>query len=130
MHQRILREHAVLGQHTIELTARRPCEFLFAGFAAEPVRKEAVEHPIAEFETGNSRAHGLHSACRIREGNERELLPRAVAALDREQIAIVERRRPDADQHLTGSRLRDRALDQFEAIDAARDIPRFIDLHR
>src|SRR5438067_7981411 len=120
MQQRLLREDAVLGQYAVEQAARGARELLFARGAADPVLKEAVEHPISGLEAGNAWADRLHGARRVRERNEREFLPRAVASLDGEQVAVVQRHRPDPDEHLAGARLRDRTLHQIEAVDAVR----------
>ena|SRR5437016_2807156 len=110
MKQRALRKGAILAQHAIRSPARCAGEFLLARLAAEPIREEAVDDAIAGLEARDARADRLDGPGRVRDGNQGDLLARSVAALERDEVAIIERHGADADEDLAGARLRHRPL--------------------
>src|SRR4029077_19538418 len=64
----------------------------------------------------------------VRNGNRRNLLTRAVAALDGEQVAIVQRSGLHPDQHLARSGLGDGPVDEPETFCSVRSL-QFVALH-
>src|SRR5262249_3336997 len=64
----------------------------------------------------------LHDARTVGNRYQRKLLTRAVPALDREKVAIIECCGLDAHQHLAGSGPRDGSVDQLESLDAVRPL--------
>src|SRR5215469_11652203 len=118
MHERVLREHAIFTEHPVDLAARCAGELLFAWFACEPIEEKAISGAVACLETRHSWTDSFHDPCRIRKRDQRQFLPRTVAAPDGEQVAIVKCGCGDAKQHFVGTRTWRRALQKLETVDA------------
>src|SRR5690606_32322566 len=82
-----------------------------------PQREENADDAVAGSEAGHAGPDLLDRAGTVGGGDDRQFLPGIVAPLDDEQVAIVERRRRKADQHLAGPRSRQWPVDQPQAIE-------------
>src|SRR5262249_8119935 len=88
-----------------------------ARFAADPRLEEAADDAIARRKLPDIWTHRLHDASTVRNWYQRKLLTRSVPALDREKVAIVQRRGFDAHQHPAWAGLRGRLVYQPESLD-------------
>ena len=118
-HQRVRRPHPVLAKHAVERAAQCRSHFCLRRLAAEPALEETTDHPVIRLERGHTGADAVDHARAIGKRDQRKFLPRAVAALHRQQIAIVDCRGLQPDQHLSGTRHGHRLLDQHHGVDPA-----------
>src|SRR6185436_5663494 len=93
----------ILSKDAIDGAAERRAHLDFTRLSADPAFEKAADDPIARREVPNTWADSLDHPCTIGKRHERKLLSRAVAALDGEQVAIVEGCRLEAHQYLTRS---------------------------
>src|SRR5436305_1525488 len=79
--------------------------------------RASFPHSGVGLEARYSRTDAFHHARTIGQRHQRKFLPRAIAALDRQEIAIVDRRRLELDKHLAGTGNRRGLLNQHHGID-------------
>src|SRR5208282_6570678 len=80
----------------------------------KPTLEEGGDHTVAGGEAAHPRADRRHLAGTVRARNERQLEAAAVLALDDEEVAVVERDRAHAHQHLARPRLGAGELDRAQ----------------
>lgn len=114
---RVLAEDAVLAGGPVDRPAERRGKPLLVGRTAVPAREETADHAVAHLPARDARADFGDFARAVGEGDEvAALLLRAVAALDGEQVAVVERCGAQAHQHFAVARARLRPLDDRQII--------------
>src|SRR5262249_21017915 len=109
----------VLGEDAVDGAAERALHLGRARFAADPRLAEAADDAIARRKLPDIWTHRLHDASTVRNWYQRKLLTRSVHALDREKVAIVQRRGFDAHQHPAWAGLRGRLVYQTESLDTS-----------
>ena len=120
--QRVLRKDPVLRQNTVDRAAESAVHPGFAGLAAGPVFEEAADDAVAAGEFPNACADPFDHAGAVGHRHQRKFLSRTVAALDGDEIAIVQRRGLEPDQHLAGAGLRHGLVDEGQ-VHRSRSVP-------
>src|SRR5262245_30266929 len=118
-HQRGRRPDAVFAQHAIEGAAEIRAHLFLARLAAEPTLEKTACHAVASLEARDTDADAFHHARAIGQWHQRKFLPRAIAALHREEIAIVDGHSLQLHQHLPGAGCGHGLLDQHHGVDPA-----------
>jgi hypothetical protein len=103
--QPVLVQHRQFGQHAVERCAQ--CHGARRRTPVIPSLEESAGNPVAGLESGDAFAHGsdLARTVRQRNGVARDRSAEIVAGDDR-QVAIVQRSRAHAHQHLARTRFR------------------------
>src|SRR6516225_8499621 len=123
------REEPVFAKNAVHGAAESGMHLRFARFTGEPVFEEAADDPVADGELPDPGTDDLDHAGTIRDRDQWKLLPRAVAALHGEQVAIVQRGGLDPDEHFSGGGLGDGSVDELETFRSVRPL-QFETLHR
>ncbi len=115
---RVLAEHAVLAGDPVHRRAQIEGEPLCVRRPALPAGEEAADHAIARAPARHALAELDDFAGSVGERNEvAPLLLRAIAALDGDEIAVVERGGAQPHQHLARARTRLRPLDDLQVVE-------------
>ena len=106
----VLFQHGQLGQHAVDRAAHRRGLRRLVDGAAEPFLHEAAGDPVADLDAADAGPDRDHFAGAVRQRDQVGLGRGAgVLRLDREQVAVVERRGAHPHQHLAAGRASDRA---------------------
>ena len=115
---RVLAEYAVFAGDAVDRSAERRGEPLFVRRTALPAGEKATDHPVAHAPARDACSDFDDFARPIGEGHEvAALLLRAVAAVDGDEVAIIERGGPQAHQHFTRARTRLWPLDNRQVVE-------------
>ncbi len=118
-HHAVLLEHRELGQHAVDGAAHRRAEGGIVDRTAHPSLHEAAGDAIADLDPRHARSDRDHLARAVGQRDQVGLGGGArIVAFDGDQVAVVERRRAHAHQHLARTGRRLRPLDQRQRIDA------------
>ena len=102
-YQALLGQHDLLGQHAVDVAAKRGAGLGLVELSADPGRHEAGSDALSGLEPRDPRAGHGHLARAVGEGNQRQPQLGIVNAPRDHQVTVVQRGRPDADEHFSGA---------------------------
>jgi hypothetical protein len=126
LYDTVLIEQDLLSESAVDITAEGAFEFLRGGFAVEPALEEGAAHLIADRDFRYSFANSGDDSRTVGAGNAVGLELRIVGALDRHEVAEVERDGVNVEEDLSGTWLRCGDFIEGELIDTeCGDAPSF-----
>jgi hypothetical protein len=114
----VLVEQDLLGERAVDVAAERAFEFVGGGITVQPVLEKDAGDAIADRDSRYSLANSSDGSGSVRTGDAVGLELRIVGALDRQQVAVVERDSVDGEDNLTRSGLGCGNLVERELVDA------------
>jgi hypothetical protein len=107
------RQGDVLGEHAVEVAAEGGPGLDGVQHSLKPTLHEDPRYPVARLHVSDAQADAHHLPRPVGARDARQFHARVVRPFHDEQVAVVERHRPHANEHLTGAGGRFGPLDRL-----------------